>query len=106
MGTLYRRFPSKRGLIDALIRDVRRQVLSAAQAARSEPEGGGLERLLHQAGEVLAAQPACTKPLSTRSESGFEEILVIRGIVATDNPLVRTEPVAQQSDQLLLRADA
>lgn len=81
MGTLYRRFPSKQALIDELIRDVRRQVLSAAQAARAEPDGRGLERLLHQAGELLAAQPACIKPFSTRSESGFEEILVIRGIV-------------------------
>ncbi|MCW2523884.1 MAG: transcriptional regulator, TetR family protein [Frankiales bacterium] len=85
MGTLYRRFPSKQALIDELIGGVRRDVLRlarAGQSAASHSDGAGLERLLVQTGELLAAQPACIKAFSTKSESGFDEVLLIRAILA------------------------
>jgi AcrR family transcriptional regulator len=81
MGTLYRRFPSKQALIDELVGALRRDILALAEAARSATDGTGLERLVLQATELLAAQPACIKPFSMQSESGLREIRQIRAII-------------------------
>jgi AcrR family transcriptional regulator len=59
MGTLYRRFPTKQALIDALVGDARRELVALARAAAQQPDGTGLELLLVQVGELQADRGGC-----------------------------------------------
>jgi AcrR family transcriptional regulator len=59
VGTLYRRFPTKDALISALVRDVLDTMLGYAEAARSEPDGGGLEAFLEASSAYQAAHRGC-----------------------------------------------
>src|ERR1039458_10622740 len=46
MGTLYRRFPSKEALIDALVSEVLEATIAMAREAAAWPDGSGLEHFL------------------------------------------------------------
>jgi len=82
MGTLYRRFPSKQALIDALVASLRHELLRLARAAQQHQDGSGLARLLHAAGELQAAQPACLQRLWRNSEVEPAAVAEIRQIFA------------------------
>ena len=46
IGTLYRRFPTKEALVDALIREILSTTIQMARDALKSPDGVGLERFL------------------------------------------------------------
>jgi AcrR family transcriptional regulator len=54
MGTLYRRFPTKEALIDALVASILDDVLQDARDARESPDGQGLRSFLVTVGERQA----------------------------------------------------
>ena len=59
MGTLYRRFPTKDALIDALVQDMLQAFIDLASEASQEPAGRGLERFLWQSSAYQAAHRGC-----------------------------------------------
>lgn len=84
MGTVYRRFPSKQALIDALVGDLRLQVLALAEAAAAagRADGTGLETFLVTAGDLQAAQPACLQRIWRDSAAEADAVLRLRELVA------------------------
>lgn len=54
MGTLYRRFPTKEALVDALVSEILDDVLADARRARESPDGQGLRDFLVAVGERQA----------------------------------------------------
>lgn len=73
MGTLYRRFPSKEALIDALVSEVLEATIAMATEAAARPEGTGLEHFLDASSAYQAEHLGCLPRLWN-----------------TDNPLVKT----------------
>jgi AcrR family transcriptional regulator len=69
MGTLYRRFPTKQALIDELVGQIRRAMLTHAQEAAQKTDGSGLEALLLAAGQLQAEHPAGVQQLWGRSDA-------------------------------------
>ncbi len=59
MGTLYRRFPTKETLIDALVQDLLEAIIGMASGALEEPDGAGLERFLLESSAYQAAHRGC-----------------------------------------------
>jgi AcrR family transcriptional regulator len=59
MGTLYRRFPTKDALIDALVHDVLDATIRMARDAGDAPGGTGLEQFLEAASAFQAEHPGC-----------------------------------------------
>jgi AcrR family transcriptional regulator len=59
MGTLYRRFPTKESLIDAIVRDVLDTTIRMARDAADVPDGRGLEQFLETSAAYWAAHPGC-----------------------------------------------
>jgi AcrR family transcriptional regulator len=59
MGTLYRRFPTKEALIDALVTEVLATTIAMAKEAAGQPDGSGLERFLEASSRYLAAHVGC-----------------------------------------------
>jgi AcrR family transcriptional regulator len=59
MGTLYRRFPTKDALIDALVHDVLDATIGMAGDAAESPDGTGLERFLEASSAYQAAHTGC-----------------------------------------------
>jgi AcrR family transcriptional regulator len=59
MGTLYRRFPTKDALIDALVREVLGVTITMARDASAEPDGTGLEHFLENSAAYWAQHPGC-----------------------------------------------
>jgi AcrR family transcriptional regulator len=69
MGTLYRRFPTKDALIDALVQDVLEAIIDMAERALREPDGTGLECFLVESSAFQAANRGCLPRLwSTEHE--------------------------------------
>ena len=52
MGTLYRRFPSKEALIEALVSEVLEATIAMAQDAAARPDGTGLEHFLRRRARI------------------------------------------------------
>lgn len=71
MGTLYRRFPTKEALIDALVSAILDDVLQDARDARDAPDGQGLQRFLVAVGG-RQAQPHGSLPRLWSSERHAE----------------------------------
>src|SRR5580700_3347985 len=63
MGTLYRRFPSKEALIEALVSEVLEATIEMACEASGWPDGTGLEHFLEQASAYQAAHLGCLPKL-------------------------------------------
>jgi AcrR family transcriptional regulator len=59
MGTLYRRFPTKDALIDALVHEVLSTTLGIAKEGAGRPDGTGLEYFLEAASAYQAAHRGC-----------------------------------------------
>ena len=55
MGTLYRRFPSKEALIEALVSEVLEATIAMAREAAARPDGTGLEHFL-RGGELVSSR--------------------------------------------------
>jgi AcrR family transcriptional regulator len=63
MGTLYRRFPSKEALIDALVSEVLEATIAMAEDAATMPDGTGLEQFLRASSAYQAAHLGCLPKL-------------------------------------------
>ena len=63
MGTLYRRFPSKDALIEALVSDVLEATIAMAEEAASCPDGTGLEHFLRAVSGYHAEHLGCLPKL-------------------------------------------
>ena len=63
MGTLYRRFPSKEALIDALVTDVLEETIVMAEEALGRPDGTGLEHFLDASCSYQAEHLGCLPKL-------------------------------------------
>ncbi len=63
MGTLYRRFPSKDALIEALVSDVLEATIAMAEEAASCPDGTGLEHFLRAVSAYHAEHLGCLPKL-------------------------------------------
>ncbi len=59
MGTLYRRFPTKDALIDALVHDLLETTIRLARDAAEAPDGTGLEQFLEASCAFQAQHPGC-----------------------------------------------
>ena len=59
IGTLYRRFPTKEALIDALVHEVLSATIQMARDAASSPDGTGLERFLEASSAYQAEHEGC-----------------------------------------------
>jgi AcrR family transcriptional regulator len=63
MGTLYRRFPSKDALIEALVTEVLEATIAMAEEAAARPDGTGLECFLQAASAYQALHLGCLPKL-------------------------------------------
>jgi AcrR family transcriptional regulator len=63
MGTLYRRFPSKDALIEALVSEVLEATIAMAQDAAARPHGTGLEHFLEASSAYQAEHLGCLPKL-------------------------------------------
>jgi AcrR family transcriptional regulator len=59
MGTLYRRFPTKEALIEALVTEVLAMTISMAKEAAGQPDGSGLEHFLEASSRYQAEHVGC-----------------------------------------------
>jgi AcrR family transcriptional regulator len=69
MGTLYRHFPTKQALVDALVGPRRRQLVAFADGADAQPPGLGFEWMLFEVGQMLSEQPGCVAQLWDHSDA-------------------------------------
>jgi AcrR family transcriptional regulator len=65
MGTLYRRFPTKAALIEALVGDMQCAMLELAEQAHAQPDGCGLEYYLEASTAYQANHRGCLPMLWT-----------------------------------------
>ena len=63
MGTLYRHFPSKEALVEALVSDVLETTIALARAAAVRPDGTGLEHFLQESCAFQAEHLGCLPKL-------------------------------------------
>jgi AcrR family transcriptional regulator len=63
MVTLYRRFPSKEALIDALVSEVLEATIAMAEDAAARPDGTGLEHFLQASSKYQAEHLGCLPKL-------------------------------------------
>ena len=63
MGTLYRRFPSKEALIEALVSEVLEATIAMAREAAAWPDGSGLEHFLEASSAYQAEHLGCLPKL-------------------------------------------
>jgi AcrR family transcriptional regulator len=63
MGTLYRRFPSKEALIEALVCEVLEATIAMAREAAAWPDGTGLEHFLRTSSAYQAEHLGCLPKL-------------------------------------------
>jgi AcrR family transcriptional regulator len=81
MGTLYRRFPTKDALIDALVGEVLAAMIRLAGEAISRPEGTGLEYFLEAASAHQAEHRGCLPRLWRHTDNRM--VREARGLIAT-----------------------
>ena len=63
VGTVYRRFPSREALLEALLSDLLQVYLDEAERARSLPDGTGLASFVRTVAEVQATPRGCAMRL-------------------------------------------
>src|SRR5258708_5826478 len=75
VGTVYRHFPNKDALIDALVAAILEDLVGAATSALARPDGG-LQDFLVRLGESLARHRGYAQMLvgHSRSEQGAKEL--------------------------------
>ncbi len=69
MGTLYRRFPSKEALIEALVTEVLEATIAMAEDAATLPDGTGLEHFLRASSAYQAEHLGCLPKLWSSDHS-------------------------------------
>jgi len=69
VGTVYRRFPDRAALLDALLVDLLEHYLDVAERVAALPDGEGLAAYLREAGEVQATARGCVLRLWTSPSS-------------------------------------
>jgi AcrR family transcriptional regulator len=69
MGTLYRRFPSKEALIEALVTEVLEATIAMAEEAATLPDGTGLEHFLQASSAYQAEHLGCLPKLWSSDHS-------------------------------------
>jgi AcrR family transcriptional regulator len=76
VGTVYRRFPAKEALVDALLTQIMDELLAAADIELARGDGNGLERFLFTLGRSLAGHRAYADLLvgHDRTESGADKL--------------------------------
>jgi AcrR family transcriptional regulator len=79
MGTLYRRFPTKDALIEALVEEVLGATNRLAREAADQPDGAGLEFFLESSGAYWAEHPGCLPRLW---DTDHEMIRTARRLIA------------------------
>ena len=79
MGTLYRRFPTKDALIDALVQEVLGDTVRMAGEALEHPDGTGLEWFLEASSAHQAEHRGCLPRLWS---SDHELVSTARGLIA------------------------
>ncbi len=80
MGTLYRRFPTKEALIDAVVDDVLDATVQMAEEACACAGGTGLEQFLHATASFQAEHAGCLPRLW---DTDHEAVKTARGLIAT-----------------------
>jgi AcrR family transcriptional regulator len=79
MGTLYRRFPTKDALIEALVSDVLHAIIETATVALEQPGGSGLEYFLREsAGDQLRHRGCLPRLWNTEHDL----VQAARGLIA------------------------
>ena len=81
IGTLYRRFPTKEALIDALVHEVLSATIQMARDAASSPDGTGLERFLEASSAYQAEHVGCLPRLWN---TDHEMVKTARQLTSTD----------------------
>jgi AcrR family transcriptional regulator len=79
MGTLYRRFPTKAALIEALVQDQLETTIAIAREAAEHPDGTGLERFLEASSAHQAEHPGLLARLWT---TDHEMVRIARRLIA------------------------
>jgi AcrR family transcriptional regulator len=79
MGTLYRRFPTKAALIEALVHDQLEATITLAREAAEHPDGLGLERFLEASSAYQAEHPGLLARLWT---TDHEMVRTARRLIA------------------------
>lgn len=79
MGTLYRRFPTKAALIEALVHDQLEATITQAREAAEHPDGLGLERFLEASSAYQAEHPGLLARLWT---TDHEMVRTARRLIA------------------------
>jgi AcrR family transcriptional regulator len=79
MGTLYRRFPTKAALIEALVQEQLEATIAMARAAAEHPDGLGLERFLEASSAHQAEHPGLLARLWT---TDHEMVRTARRLIA------------------------
>jgi AcrR family transcriptional regulator len=76
VGTIYRNYPNKDALIDALVRSIFEELLTAGRAALELPAGTGLEQLLRTLGTSMSEHRGYARMLvgHIRAASGADQL--------------------------------
>jgi AcrR family transcriptional regulator len=76
VGTIYRNYPNKDALTDALVQSIFDELLTAGRAALELPAGTGLEQLLRALGESMSQHRGYARMLvgHIRAASGSEQL--------------------------------
>ena len=80
MGTLYRRFPTKEALIEALVTELLEAMIELARQAALQPDGLGLEHFLEAASDYQSRNRGCLPRLWTGTDNAL--VQTARGLIA------------------------
>ena len=80
VGTVYRRFPTKEALVQAIVSQLLGDLVTVAKAALEAPPAGGLAEFLIGAGELQARHAGCLWQLWSSGREGDEVLAELRGI--------------------------
>jgi AcrR family transcriptional regulator len=82
MGTVYRRFPTKQALIDALVGAARLELLALGRAAAELSDGTGLEQLLWSVGRFQSDRLGCSHQVWDQSDAELDAMTDFRRILS------------------------
>ncbi|MBM9503478.1 TetR/AcrR family transcriptional regulator [Actinacidiphila acididurans] len=103
LGTVYRRFPNKRALLDELARRLLADAVDVAERHLGDPDGTGLENYFWEIGELLAGHSGLVarmwtvpgaSPLVARSRAAQGELLAAAQRRGRARPELTAEDVA------------
>src|ERR1700710_3092844 len=72
VGTVYRRFPTKEALVQAIVAQLLGDLVTVAKDALEAPPASGLEEFLTAAGELQARHAGCLWQLWSSGQDGDE----------------------------------